>query len=787
MHARPLRGFLALAFSATALLVGAGCAHHADDGNSSSSGGVATPLPFVTATPEPVLSAGETAAPTESPTPTPLPSGATPTPEPTPTPNPNLLSWVNGTIVRSYPTAMSRAPEDLAESGSDVKVGSQGPYTIVYELPGIAQISKFQVVLPRVGASDPPTKVTISGSTTSAASGFADIASAQSSTETDTEIVPVNNASARWVRATFDAPGTSVFGGLVAFGTLSPRPSGAPLAGTFIERDAYALADGTFHPEPKPSDDDWRVGVVTVPGGVTGQRCYPNKSAESFPGSYDGRVWTWSRPDKSFGRYVVNDEGSIIAGQGSGAAHYLTRITNDSDFCTLRPVGGNGPDRVLVLDSGGTGLYPLTKLADAPRERFDRLSAGLLDAGVLANYSTLLFDSVCQPDQLLSAQQARVITDWVAAGHKLIITDADTCNNSNYDFLPYPFVSNNPGARGSASHHLIEVENDALGSLDPADRPHALDPQPWATGDNQIGDANTVVSQDTHWCGHLFGTNANNVNGFMQMYATYGKGLLIFDGFDEDDGDNPTYEQMRKYELAVTPEANLPCTKSVALGFVIQPDRSAKFTPGKPERFVFPMELLANQGYKGHITLSMSGDFAAKVTPSSFDIAGATQPLSVALGLPGNTKPGTYAIVVAGVGSDGQKAQATITIEATTPIAKQLKVQRRIRLYGIHFDVDSAHIQPRSEPVIADVAKIMREEPSWRFRIEGHTDSDGGLDHNAVLSQARAQSVVDDLVKRYHIARSRMVPKGFGYSRPVATNSTAAGKALNRRVELVRL
>ena len=110
-----------------------------------------------------------------------------------------------------------------------------------------------------------------------------------------------------------------------------------------------------------------------------------------------------------------------------------------------------------------------------------------------------------------------------------------------------------------------------------------------------------------------------------------------------------------------------------------------------------------------------------------------------------------------------------------------------IRLYGIHFDYDSAHIQPRSEPVIADVAALMRANPASRFEISGHTDSDGGAAYNLALSQRRAQAVVDDLVSRYGIARSRLVAKGYGLTRPVASNATAGGKALNRRVELERL
>ncbi len=120
-------------------------------------------------------------------------------------------------------------------------------------------------------------------------------------------------------------------------------------------------------------------------------------------------------------------------------------------------------------------------------------------------------------------------------------------------------------------------------------------------------------------------------------------------------------------------------------------------------------------------------------------------------------------------------------------IAKQLKTQKRVRIYGIHFDVDKATIQPQSENVIAQIAKVMLDNPTWHFRVEGHTDSDGGYEHNIALSQRRAQAVVNDLVSRYGIARSRLEAVGYGYSRPVAPNTTAANKALNRRVELVLL
>jgi outer membrane protein OmpA-like peptidoglycan-associated protein len=711
----------------------------------------------------------------------------TPTPEPTPTPYANLLSPKNGTIVRSYPTSLDDNPENFTE-GEGFKTGATPPYVVVFEMPGVATITSFEIWLPAAEPSATPGKVTIEGSTTSADSGYSPITTLTSTTTLPyPATVPVANAQARWLRVTIDAPTTEPIHGIYAFGSLAPRPPNAPsFAGDFVQvREPYATPDGHFDPSPPPSSNPWYVGIVQPTGGIGGAYCRDNQPGDGLAGPFTGgRTWHTKDPDEPL---YVNDEGTMIVGQSM----YLIRTTDKPAFCAPTDGGGKGPHRVLVLHPQGLiTRYPVGDDAkDVPGTSFTQLSAGLVDAAILNGYQTVMLDGVCKPDEWMSPAQLNDLIAWTQAGHKLLMYTADMCGNgSDFTWLPYPFTSSNPGARGAASQHLIEVENDALGSLEKTDKDHYFDPAPWAANvNNQIGDADTVTSHDPHWCGHLFGTNANNVNGFMQMYSVLGHGLIIYDGFDHDDDGNPVYQRMRRLELTVPVDEPLPCTQNVALSFLIEPNRDVKFTPGKPLTVSAPMQLLANQGWKGHVTITTSGDFAGVVSPNSFDIAGGLQDLKVSVRVPASAKPGTYAVIVNGVGNDGTKSQATVNLIATTPLVKQLQVQRRIRLYGIHFDVDSAHIQPRSEPVIADVAKIMRSEPSWRFRVEGHTDSDGGLAHNQVLSQHRAESVVADLVKRYHIARSRLVPVGYGYSRPVASNATAAGKALNRRVELFRL
>ena len=102
----------------------------------------------------------------------------------------------------------------------------------------------------------------------------------------------------------------------------------------------------------------------------------------------------------------------------------------------------------------------------------------------------------------------------------------------------------------------------------------------------------------------------------------------------------------------------------------------------------------------------------------------------------------------------------------------------------IHFAFDRAVIRPQSYPILNDVAAIIKSNQSSisRVMIEGHTDSIGSDQYNMRLSERRANSVRNYLIKK-GIPASTLDTAGFGESRPVATNTTAAGRAKNRRVE----
>lgn len=105
---------------------------------------------------------------------------------------------------------------------------------------------------------------------------------------------------------------------------------------------------------------------------------------------------------------------------------------------------------------------------------------------------------------------------------------------------------------------------------------------------------------------------------------------------------------------------------------------------------------------------------------------------------------------------------------------------------GIRFDVGKTTLRPESMGIINTIAEMMEEHPELKFSVEGHTDSDGDMDANQKLSEGRAEAVKDKLVSM-GISSGRLTTKGFGESNPIATNSTAEGKANNRRVEFIKL
>jgi outer membrane protein OmpA-like peptidoglycan-associated protein len=126
-----------------------------------------------------------------------------------------------------------------------------------------------------------------------------------------------------------------------------------------------------------------------------------------------------------------------------------------------------------------------------------------------------------------------------------------------------------------------------------------------------------------------------------------------------------------------------------------------------------------------------------------------------------------------------------VTVDAAT-MAKDISATGKVAIYGLYFDTDKADLKPESTPSLDEIGKLLKGQPDLKVYIVGHTDNVGGFDYNMGLSQRRAKSVVDRLVASYGIAPDRLKPVGAGLIAPVASNDDEAGRAKNRRVEIVK-
>ena len=102
---------------------------------------------------------------------------------------------------------------------------------------------------------------------------------------------------------------------------------------------------------------------------------------------------------------------------------------------------------------------------------------------------------------------------------------------------------------------------------------------------------------------------------------------------------------------------------------------------------------------------------------------------------------------------------------------------------GILFDVDKYDVRPEAKRALASLATVLKEADVKAFEVDGHTDSDAGDKHNQILSENRANAVKNFLASQGITAEITI--KGYGKTRPVASNDTPEGKQKNRRVEII--
>lgn len=153
-----------------------------------------------------------------------------------------------------------------------------------------------------------------------------------------------------------------------------------------------------------------------------------------------------------------------------------------------------------------------------------------------------------------------------------------------------------------------------------------------------------------------------------------------------------------------------------------------------------------------------------------------------------------YAMIGAGIGAlaggavgqyqDRQEAALRAELQGTGVSVTRMGDNITLNMPGnITFATDSADLNSQFFEVLGSVTKVLKEFDQTVVEVAGHTDSTGSEDYNQRLSERRAQSVVDYFKSR-KILEARLITVGMGELRPVADNSSAEGRQLNRRVEI---
>ena len=361
-------------------------------------------------------------------------------------------------------------------------------------------------------------------------------------------------------------------------------------------------------------------------------------------------------------------------------------------------------------------------------------------------YDTVVLEQICEATNTpLAPEFAKALVSWVAEGHKLIINDADLCSpGPNYDWLPYHLKTNNPGGQAAPGKFLRFVEEDWM-AHGHSGRPGFIDTPAWENHiggyRNELGDSNTLTEWDPHWCGHMVVRNVNNVFGFVHAYAHYGRGLIIYDGFDHDMMDSAGYDLMMARELAqgFDPD-NLPCAARIG-DFVVTTEPGLLQRPFVPGRsYDYPLSLLSNQGYKGAVSLSV------KATPGLDGMQSSFAPQSVALdglaeskfslALPANALFTPQALEVKGTDADGKTNSVCLQLVQPTTgelvvVSKLARPSKTSKNLEIILDASGSMKTPlgkktrwtTAHDVLQQVLATLPADFNVGLRIYGHRES----------------------------------------------------------------
>ncbi len=131
----------------------------------------------------------------------------------------------------------------------------------------------------------------------------------------------------------------------------------------------------------------------------------------------------------------------------------------------------------------------------------------------------------------------------------------------------------------------------------------------------------------------------------------------------------------------------------------------------------------------------------------------------------------------------GEEPESTLALTATA-MAERLAAEGKVTLREIAFQTGTAELLPAAHPQLAQVVVVLREQPAMRLRIQVHSDAQGSGEFNQRITDQRALAIKEWLVAQ-GIDVARLEAAGYGEQQPIAPNTSAEGRAANRRVELV--
>lgn len=491
---------------------------------------------------------------------------------------------------------------------------------------------------------------------------------------------------------------------------------------------------------------------------------------------------------------ITGPLGTLPGGVFSPPATTTTPVCVPAAAPPLQPGNGESHKVLVMTESPVVTLYAGLALKNLdPKERNARSAdLSIVDRAEMTvvrsywarpllltdayGYDTVVLEQICEDTTKMTPSFKQALLPWVAAGHKLIIHDADKCapTGPDYSWLPYRWKTNNPGAQGAEGNDLMLLEENWM-VHGRRGRPGFIDMDAWVAGTedykNELGDSNLAVEWDPHWCGHMVVRNVNKVFGFVQAYAHYGRGLIMYGGFDVDMRGTTGYDLLIARELAqgFNPD-NLPC--SARLGnFVVTTETRLIERPMIGGRtYSYPLRILSNQGYAGTVNLSLTLSPAVeglqqRLQPASVQLADVAQS-TLTLTLPAALKQAAAAVEVKGVDSAGKTN--SLCLQLVPPRSGELAVvsalerpQKTRKNLEIILDASGSMKtalgkKSRWDTALATLRQVLDKLPddfNVGLRIYGHreasrsprtcTDSElvvpiEKLNRDAVLNAARA-------------------------------------------------